>query len=130
MKHIYKYFTHSKSISPPDKFISLLRNLFSVINLEVIFWTFALIYLAFFNNVHSTHFTICPLSNLGIEHCPGCGLGNSISLFFSGDFIESFKAHILGIPAVSILVYRILSLIRINRLIHKKIKLNERTQNA
>jgi hypothetical protein len=86
-----------------------------LIGLEGFIWIAALIYFAFFVNPFDTHFTICPLSNAGFEHCPGCGLGNSISLFFKGYIIESFNTHILGIPAILIIFHRIYSIIKFNR---------------
>jgi hypothetical protein len=85
-----------------------------LIGLEGFIWTAALFYFTFFVNPLETHFTICPLSNVGFEYCPGCGLGNSISLFFNGYFIESFKTHILGIPALIIILHRIYSIIKFN----------------
>lgn len=86
----------------------------SLIGLEGFIWIAALIYLAFSVNPYETHFTICPLSNAGFEHCPGCGLGNSIALFFKGKIIDSFNTHILGIPALVIILRRIYSIIIFN----------------
>jgi len=72
---------------------------------EALIWIVALIFLAFSNPaVH--HYTLCPLDNLGISYCPGCGLGRSIGYFFRLDIESSFLAHPLGIPAVFLLVYR------------------------
>lgn len=97
------------------------RNLLSnvlgfvkIIGFEGFIWITALVYLAFFVNPHENHFTICPLTNAGFEHCPGCGLGNSIALIFRGDFSQSFTAHILGIPALIIILHRIYSIIKFN----------------
>lgn len=86
-----------------------------LVGFEGIIWITALVYLAFFNNPFQSHFTICPLSNAGFEHCPGCGLGNSVSFLFNGYFSESFDTHLLGIPAILIIVYRIYSIIKFNR---------------
>lgn len=86
---------------------------------EGFIWIAALLYLAFFINPYSSHFTICPLSNLGFEHCPGCGLGNSIALLFRGRLTQSFDAHFLGIPALLIIFHRIFSLVNFN---HNKSK--------
>lgn len=94
----------------PSKIFGYIR----LIGLEGFIWTSALIYFALFVNPLETHFTICPLSNAGFEHCPGCGLGNSISLFFHGYFTESFNTHILGIPALLIIFHRIYSIIKFN----------------
>jgi hypothetical protein len=85
-----------------------------LIGLEGFIWITALIYFAFFVNPFETHFTICPLSNAGFEHCPGCGLGNSISLLLHGKFSDSFNSHILGIPAILIIIHRTYSIIRFN----------------
>ena len=54
------------------------------------------------------------LANAGFEHCPGCGLGNSIALIFRGEFSQSFNAHILGIPALIIILHRVYSIIKFN----------------
>ncbi|MFZ1518189.1 MAG: DUF2752 domain-containing protein [Ignavibacteriaceae bacterium] len=85
-----------------------------LIGLEGLIWISSLLYLAFFNNPFNQHFTICPLSNAGFEHCPGCGLGNAVSLLLNGYFIESFYSHILGIPAVVIILFRVYSIIKFN----------------
>lgn len=113
-----------------DRMRSYMNSVFKIINPEVIIWSAALIYLAFLNDADVTHFSICPLSNLGIDSCPGCGLGKSITLFFNGDISGSFNTHLLGIPAVLILTYRIVSLVRFNLLTQKKLNIKERTYNA
>ena len=103
-------------------FNQLNKKVFSylrIVGLETLIWISALVYLGFFNDPFHQHFTICPLSNAGFEYCPGCGLGNSISLILNGYFVESFNAHILGIPAVVIIIFRIFSLIKFNM---KKVK--------
>jgi hypothetical protein len=86
----------------------------SLFGMEGFIWITALLYFTFFVNPSETHFTICPLSNAGFEHCPGCGLGNSISLLLHGKFSESFNSHILGIPAILIIIHRIYSIIKFN----------------
>jgi hypothetical protein len=76
---------------------------------EALIWLLGLITLALISP-DKGHFTICPLSNLGFDFCPGCGLGSSISLLFRGKPAESFAAHPLGIFAIIILTYRIFQL--------------------
>jgi len=79
--------------------------------MELVFWVMALVLLAT-SNGHEHHFTLCPLANLGYEGwCPGCGLGRSISHIFHGRFNKSFSEHWFGFPALSIIIYRIYSLI-------------------
>jgi hypothetical protein len=110
--------TQIKIIEPynlPSRFFGYVR----LIGFEGFIWIAALFYFAFFVNPFDTHFTICPLSNAGFEHCPGCGLGSSISLIFHGYFVESFNTHILGIPAILIIAHRIYSIIKFNL---KKVK--------
>lgn len=77
--------------------------------LELVFWIVALVLLAT-ANPGGHHYTLCPLANLGIDWCPGCGLGRSITLLFHGQWMQSFNQHWLGAPAVMIIVYRIAQL--------------------
>lgn len=79
---------------------------------EALIWIAALTALAFSNPLEDPHYTICPLALSGIEWCPGCGLGRSISALFHGEFKLSWEYHWLGIPAVLIIVYRIKSLLQ------------------
>jgi len=72
---------------------------------EALIWISSLIFLAVSDPAHH-HYTLCPLDNLGISYCPGCGLGRSIGYFFRLDLESSFLSHPLGIPAVFLLIYR------------------------
>lgn len=77
--------------------------------LEALCWLAGLLSLALSDSAPS-HFTLCPLKNMGVDFCPGCGLGRSITLFFHGQFIDSLHAHPMGIFAVIVLSFRIISL--------------------
>lgn len=130
MKSLAKY-------SPIEKIEALIYRIkpkiyfnLKMIGFEGFIWSAALVYLALFFNPAESHFTICPLSNFGVDDCPGCGLGRSISLFFSGKITQSFQTHILGIPAVLILIYRIISIVITNYSIHKKLNSKERNEYA
>jgi len=79
---------------------------------ELIFWVAAMIALAVGNPREASHFTLCPLKLMGINWCPGCGLGHSISFLFHGDIKSSFHAHWFGIPALIIIFNRILFLFK------------------
>ncbi len=118
--------TKTKKHLPINFFYKALNSV-KLIGFEAGLWIAALLYLAFFNDPFNQHFTICPFANLGFEHCPGCGLGNSISLFFHGYFIESFHAHILGLPAVLIILYRVFSLIHFQ---NKSIKSTSKSRSS
>jgi hypothetical protein len=83
-------------------------------NIELIFWAGGLSYL-YFINVGEIHFQFCPLSLLGIQFCPGCGIGKSISYLLNFNLIKSFNAHPFGVAALIIITNRILTLIKIQR---------------
>jgi hypothetical protein len=80
--------------------------------LEAIAWTIGLVYLACIDPQASNHLTLCPFKILGFNHCPGCGLGLSISYLLHGDPVNAWNSHPLGFFAVPILVLRIVSLIK------------------
>ncbi|RMH82168.1 MAG: DUF2752 domain-containing protein [Calditrichaeota bacterium] len=67
--------------------------------------------LAFLDPTGESHFSLCLFKHLGIEVCPGCGLGHAIAYLYRGEIAASFQAHPLGIPAVGILLSRIVTLI-------------------
>lgn len=77
---------------------------------EGVLWLTGLVYLFIINPYHVQTYSFCPYHNLGIDFCPGCGLGRSISLLYHADFINSFKAHPLGIFALVMISYRIIKL--------------------
>jgi len=79
---------------------------------EAIVWICGLVYLACIDPHTTHHLTICPLKLLGFDHCPGCGLGLSISYLLHGDLVDSWNAHPLGLFALPVLFWRIFSLIR------------------
>ncbi|NBC84810.1 MAG: DUF2752 domain-containing protein [Bacteroidetes bacterium] len=56
--------------------------------------------------------TWCVFARMGIEWCPGCGLGHAIALLARGEWAASFAAHPLGGVVVAGLTIRILDLIR------------------
>ena len=99
---------------PTHNYFNKLLLLPRIIGLEAAIWIGALLYLAFLLTPGKTHFTICPINNLGFDFCPGCGLGNSISLIFQGEIYNSFLSHPLGILALTVLIIRIIQLIKNN----------------
>lgn len=88
-----------------------LKTLLTNLDIEVYVWSIGLILLALSDPDHH-HLSICPIANLGYDWCPGCGLGRSVALIFNGRIIESFWMHPLGLLALSILTYRIISLFK------------------
>lgn len=100
----------------------------SHIPLELCFWVLALILLATAVPVepgHVHHFTLCPLANMGFDWCPGCGIGRSITQLFHGNVGASLEHHWFGIPALVIIVWRIVELIRL-RIDNKIFKLKRK----
>ena len=77
--------------------------------LELIFWILALVLLAT-ADPHAHHFTLCPLANLGLTWCPGCGFGRALSSLFHGEISASLAQHWFGIPGLLLIAYRIYQL--------------------
>lgn len=78
--------------------------------LELAFWIVALT-LLFFKSAEVHLFSLCPLALLGWEGwCPGCGIGRSINLLMHFQWTASFKAHWFGLPALIIIMNRIINL--------------------
>jgi len=81
-------------------------------HLEAYFWILSLVLLAFTNPEAESHYSLCLFKNLGIDFCPGCGLGHSIAFFFNGRFVESWNSHPLGFLAIIILIFRAYKLLK------------------
>jgi hypothetical protein len=89
-------------------------------HLEAFFWMAGITALALTNPVEAAHASLCPLKNAGLDFCPGCGLGHSISWLFRGNIAASFQSHPLGIPALTILLIRSFNLLRNDIIFFKK----------
>ena len=76
--------------------------------LQPLSWTIVLVVLYFMDR-SSTSGSLCLFQFLGLENCPGCGIGHSISEALHFNFSKSFEAHIMGLPAT---VFLILFIIR------------------
>lgn len=83
---------------------------FSGKHIEGLIWCVALVAPAIIDAGGEAHYTFCLFSNLGITWCPGCGLGESISWLYRGEIERSFLAHPLGVPAVLVILWRIISI--------------------
>ncbi|MDN3204465.1 DUF2752 domain-containing protein [Algoriphagus sediminis] len=80
--------------------------------IELIFWVASIIAILLIDPDSSAHFSLCPLDNLGIEWCPGCGLGRSMNLLARGRFAESWAMHPIGLLAYVVILSRIWQLIK------------------
>jgi hypothetical protein len=76
---------------------------------ELFIWITALILLAI-STPGTNHFTLCPLANIGITWCPGCGLGRAITYVFHGEIKQALALHWFVFPALAILLFRIAQL--------------------
>ncbi len=79
---------------------------------ETVLWLSGLLYLFFINPYNEQSFSLCLFHNLGIDFCPGCGIGRSISFIYHLDFLNSFNAHPLGLIAFMLIIHRIITLLK------------------
>ncbi|MEO8962248.1 MAG: DUF2752 domain-containing protein [Ginsengibacter sp.] len=77
--------------------------------MELMAWLVALVLLSFMNTT-GTHYSLCIFKLIGIEICPGCGIGHSINYLLHGDIQKSFYTHPLGMFAIPVILYRIFQL--------------------
>jgi hypothetical protein len=82
-------------------------------SLELFSWVFAIACLSFLDPTQ-TEQSLCFFNWLGFEHCPGCGLGKSISYALDGQLNLSFATHMMGTPVLAGLILRIIQLIHKN----------------
>ncbi len=83
----------------------------SPFKIELTFWAAALVYLASINPASQDHLDLCLFRFAGLDACPGCGLGKSVSYVLHGDIFSSFINHPVGIIAVVLILFRIFNLI-------------------
>jgi hypothetical protein len=74
---------------------------------EQILWIAALLFL-YFMDVSTKANSFCLFRLIGLESCPGCGIGHSIHYVMHLQFRQSFYEHILGIPSTIGIFYIIL----------------------
>ncbi|MDD3742424.1 MAG: DUF2752 domain-containing protein [Lentimicrobiaceae bacterium] len=91
----------------------MVRKIIRIIRfrLEALVWIVALILLAFMSPENG-HASLCPFNAFGLGFCPGCGLGHGIAYLFRGEFQASFYAHPLSIPAVILLIIRVVKVFK------------------
>jgi hypothetical protein len=88
--------------------LSFLRTL----PLEAFLWAGSLLALALTDPNSPSVLDLCLFKYIGVEGCPGCGLGHSVAYLLDGHIARSFETHPLGPFAVGVLCTRILSLVR------------------
>ncbi len=88
----------------------MFASLSRFVDREAGIWVVGLIVLSLGDPQSDFHFTIFWPYYLWDMKSPGYGLGHSISYLFRGDVMAAIETHILGIPAVAILAWRIVTL--------------------
>ncbi len=78
-------------------------------HIELIFWIAAML-LLFFMNAEVGIDSFCFFRWLGLNWCPGCGIGHAIHSALHLQLATSFREHPLGIFAVVIIINRIIKL--------------------
>lgn len=86
------------------------KKIYINLPLESLFWIVALIVL-FIIDFKPGMTSLCFFKFIGIETCPGCGIGHSIHSALHLKFIQSFNEHPFGIPAIIIMMNRVWQLI-------------------
>lgn len=76
---------------------------------EITIWVSALVAIAFMNPAQDG-FSFCMFKMAGLSWCPGCGLAHAMAYAMHGNFTASLKEHLFGIPALLIIVHRIMVL--------------------
>lgn len=107
---------------------SYFKKIFTIVSPEALIWISGLTILAFIKVDYTSHFTLCPLKNIGIDFCPGCGLGKSLHYLMHFEIEKSFSAHPLGIFAFAVLLNRIYELTG-NSFKNMKIYLSTKREN-
>ena len=101
-----------------EKFLTLVKYILKFIKtpwFEAVLWLIALLYLLVYNPFQQSEFSFCVLDNLGFEHCPGCGLGRSISYLLHGEIAAAWETHKMGMFALVAITFRIIQ-ISVNQL--------------
>lgn len=89
----------------------VIRKFAGNFSLELFAWCGLLLAPLFINPSVGNYPSICLFHALGIEFCPGCGLGRALALLYRGDLISSFMTHPLAIFFVLITGFRIITLV-------------------
>ena len=85
---------------------------------ELYLWVAGLTALAVMQPDGTHLFSFCAFSYF-TDWCPGCGLGHAIAYLVRGDLMASWEAHPLAIPAIAMLGWRCVELLRKHKA-HKK----------
>lgn len=79
---------------------------------EAVMWLSGVAALALMSPEGEHLFSFCPFSWMWERGCPGCGLGHGIAYLFRGEWQASWNAHPLALPALILLLWRSVQLLR------------------
>ncbi|MFN5332606.1 MAG: DUF2752 domain-containing protein [Bacteroidota bacterium] len=79
--------------------------------LELIFWIGCILSILTINTEVKA-FSLCLLHQLGLDWCPGCGLGRAMKLLASGEFQASWQHHPAAGLAYGVIFHRIWVLVK------------------
>ncbi|KAB2810156.1 DUF2752 domain-containing protein [Phaeocystidibacter luteus] len=82
------------------------------------FWIWSLALIGLFFMPLGEEGSLCLLHSLGFQYCPGCGIGRGIHHAMHGEFTSSFTSHPFAIPALLIILSRVITLYRNNPTFH------------
>ncbi|WP_035805961.1 DUF2752 domain-containing protein [Lunatimonas lonarensis] len=80
---------------------------------DLYIWPLALVAVACIPLDAEVHASLCPVDRLGLDWCPGCGLGRSMKYLLVGDWRRSWEMHPLGGFAVLVIGLRIAEIIKL-----------------
>ncbi|MFT5142795.1 MAG: hypothetical protein ACI80V_000447 [Rhodothermales bacterium] len=85
-------------------------------HIEAFVWIAGLIAVGVADPTAGGLLSVCPFhwvgAAIGLEFCPGCGLGHAVGFLARGELMASLAAHPFGIPAVLVLSHHITRLIK------------------
>jgi len=105
------YGFNSKALSLSNMLI-MLQSSAARLGLEEVIWVTALLFLAFQDPYSTTHLSLFWPSWFFDIQSPGYNLGHSISFLFRANISDSVQAHYLGIPTTTVLMARVITLLK------------------
>lgn len=88
-----------------------LKILLPIFSIEFYFLFLGLVYLFFIDPSKNINLDLCLFQYFGWNNCPGCDLGKSLSFLLHGDINSSIQSHYFGIPALFIIIFRLVEIL-------------------
>jgi hypothetical protein len=107
IKHIFSWHPFGISLN-----MKRFTHLLSRFPLELVIWIGSIFAILALDPMGEAHVSLCPLDQLGLDWCPGCGLGRSMNLLAHGEIQASWSMHPLAMFAFVVIFSRIWTLIK------------------